>query len=66
MPPGHRIIRGKMKIRLSQVRCMVNGGDQTLPIENAAGTSLLQLQYAAGHYHEEGQCLITFLVACSE
>ena len=40
-------------------------GDQTLPIENAAGTSLLQLQYAAEHCHEEGQYLrTTFLVAC--
>ena len=30
-------------------------GDQTLPIENALETSLLQLQYAAQYYHEEGQ-----------
>ena len=42
-------------------------GDQTLPIENASGASLLQLQYAAEHYHEEGQYLrTTFLVACSQ
>lgn len=45
--------------------CMVS--DQTLPIENAAGVSLLQFQCAAEHYHEEGQCLMTaFLIACSE
>ena len=38
-------------------------GDLTLPIENASGASLLQLQYAAKHCHEEGQCLMTiFLV----
>ena len=30
-------------------------GDQTLPIENASGASLLQLQCAAEHCHEEGQ-----------
>ena len=42
-------------------------GDQTLPIENALGASLLLLQYAAKHCHEEGQYLrTTFLVACSE
>ena len=42
-------------------------GDQTLPIENASGVSLLQLQYAAEYYHEEGQYLrTTVLVACSE
>ena len=40
---------------------------QTLPIENASGFSLLQLQYVAKHCHEEGQYLrTTFLVACSE
>ena len=27
-------------------------GDQTLPIENASGASLLQLQYVAEHCHE--------------
>ena len=38
-------------------------GDKTLPIENAAGVPLLQLQCAAEHYHKEGQCLMTiFLV----
>ena len=42
-------------------------GGQTLPIENASGASLLQLQCAAEHCHEEGQYLrTTFLVACSE
>ena len=42
-------------------------GDQTLPIENAARTSLLQLQYAAKHCHVEEQYLrTTFLVAFSE
>ena len=42
-------------------------GDQTLPIENAAGAFLLQLQGAVEHCHEEGQYLrTTFLVACSE
>ena len=30
-------------------------GDQTLPIENVLGASLLQLQYAAEHCREEGQ-----------
>ena len=30
-------------------------GDQTHPIENASGTSLLQLQCAVEHSHEEGQ-----------
>ena len=32
-------------------------GDQTLPVENDSGASLLQLQYAAEHGHEEGQYL---------
>ena len=42
-------------------------GDQTLPIENASGACLLQLQYAAEHCHEEGQYLkTTFLLAFSE
>ena len=42
-------------------------GDQTLPIENASGASLLQLRYAAEHCHGEGQYLMTtFLVARSE
>ena len=42
-------------------------GDQTLPIENASEASLMQLQYATEHYHEEGQYLrTTFLVACCE
>ena len=42
-------------------------GDQTLPNENASGASLLQLQYAADPYHEEGHYLrTTFLVGCSE
>ena len=42
-------------------------GDQTLPIENASGASLLQLQCVVEHYHEEGQYLrTTFLVAFSE
>ena len=45
--------------------CMV--GDHTLPIENSAGASLLQLQLAAEHWNEGGQCLMTiFLFACSE
>ncbi|XP_075229767.1 uncharacterized protein LOC142329242 [Lycorma delicatula] len=45
--------------------CMV--GDQTLPNENAAGASLLQLQCAAKHFHGERQCLMTtFLSAYSE
>ena len=39
-------------------------GDETLPIENTSGASLLQLQYAAEHCHEERQYLrTTFLVA---
>ena len=39
-------------------------GDQTLPIGNASGASLLQLQCEAEHCHEEGQYLrTTFLVA---
>ena len=42
-------------------------GDQTLPIENVSGASLLQLQYAAEYRHGEGQYKrTTFLVACSE
>ena len=42
-------------------------GDKTLPIENASGASLLQLQYAAEYCHEGGQYLrTTFIVACSE
>ena len=42
-------------------------GDQTFPIKNTAGDSLLQLQCAPKHCHEEGQGLITtFLFACSE
>ena len=42
-------------------------GDQTLPIENASGASLLQQQYADEHCHEVGQCLrTTFLIAFSE
>ena len=42
-------------------------GDEALAIENASGASLLQLQCADEHYHEEGQCLrTTFIVACSE
>ena len=42
-------------------------GDGKLSIENASGASLLQLQYAAEHYHEQGQYLrTTYLVACSE
>ena len=55
-----------MKRTESQVgRMMV--GDQTLPIENASGASLLQLQYAVEHCHEEGRYLrTTFLVAFSE
>ena len=58
--------RKEMKITGSQV-WEDDGGDQTLPIENSSGASLLQLQYAAEHCHEEGQCMrTTFLVACSE
>ena len=34
-------------------------GDKTLPTEKASGASLLQLQYAAEHCHEEGQYLRT-------
>ena len=45
--------------------CMLN--DQILPIKNTAGASLLQLQCAPDHCHEELQCLFTtFLFACSE
>ena len=55
-----------MKITGSQVRAMMVG-DQTLPIENASGASLLHLQYVAEYCHEEGQYMrTTFLVACSE
>ena len=39
-------------------------GEQTLPIENTSGASLLQLQYVAEYCHEEGQYLrTTFLIA---
>ena len=42
-------------------------GDQTLPIENTSGASLLKLQCATKHYHEEGLYLrTTFLIGCSE
>ena len=41
-------------------------GDQTLPIENASGASLLQLLYAAEHCHEGQYLRTTFLVACCE
>ena len=42
-------------------------GDQTLPIENVSGASLLQLQYEAKHCYEEGQYLrAAFFVTCSE
>ena len=42
-------------------------GDKTLRIEKASGVSLLQLQCAAEHCHEERQYLrTTILVACSE
>ena len=41
-------------------------GDQTLPIENVSGSSLLQLQYATEHSHEEQYLRITFFVACFE
>ena len=42
-------------------------GDQTHPIENASGASVLLLQCAAEHCHEEGQYpRTTFLEACSE
>ena len=34
-------------------------GGQTLPIENALGASLLQVQCAAEYCHEEGQYLRT-------
>ena len=34
-------------------------GDKTVPIENASGVSLLQLQCAIEHCHEEGQYLRT-------
>ena len=41
--------------------------DQTLSIKNASGASLLQVQYAAEYYHEEGLYLrTTSLVTCSE
>ena len=63
----YRSIRGKrLKSQgAKSERMMV--GDQTLPIKNASGASLLQLQYAAEHCHEEGQYVrTTFLVACSE
>ena len=41
-----------MKITESQVRIKMVG-DQTLPIGKASGASLLQLQCAAEHCHEE-------------
>ena len=41
-------------------------GDQTLPIENASGASLLQLLFAAEFCHEEAQYLRTTFVTFSE
>ena len=42
-------------------------GDQALPIENASGASLLQLQYTVEYCHEQGLYLRkTFLVTCSK
>jgi hypothetical protein len=38
---------------------------QTLSIENTPKGSLLQLQCAPEHCHEEEQCLITLIFACS-
>ena len=59
-----RFIRGKRwKSQGAKSRQMMVG-DQTLPIENASGASLLQLQCVAEHCHEEGQYLrTTFYVA---
>ena len=67
LSPYDRIRRGKRwkSQGAKSGRMMVS--DQPLPIENASGASLLQLQYAAEHCHEEGQYLrTTFLVVCSE
>ena len=62
-----RLIRGKRRKSQEAKSGRMMVGDQTLPIENASGASVLQLQCAAEHYHEEGQCLrTTFLVECSE
>ena len=38
-------------------------GDQTLPIENVSGASLLQLQYVAEHCHES--TAVGQVVACA-
>ena len=62
-----RFIRGKILKSQGAKYGRMMVGDQTVPIENASGASLLQLQYAAEHCHEEVQYLATaFLVACSE
>ena len=50
-----RSIRGKgWKSERAKSGRMI-GGDQTLPIENTSADSLLQLQCAVGHCHEERQ-----------
>ena len=42
-------------------------GDQTLPIENAARASVLQLECVPKHCYEEGQCqMTTFIFTCSK
>ena len=62
-----RFLQGKRGKSQGAKSGQVMVGDQTLPIENASGASLLQWQYAAEDCHEEGQYLrTTFLVACSE
>ena len=59
-------MRKEVKITGSQV-WEDDVDDQTLPIENSSGASLLQLQCEAEHCHEEGQYLrTTFLVVFSE
>ena len=61
-----RFIRGKRYKSQGAKSGRMVVGDQTLPIENASGAFLLQLQFAAEHCREEGQNLrTTFLVACS-
>ena len=61
-----RFIRGKRwkSQEAKSGRMMV--GDQTLPIKNASGASLLQMQYAAEHCHEGQYLRTTFLISCSE
>ena len=49
-PPRHRFIRGE-RWKSEGATSGLYGGDQTLPIENDAGTSLLLLQSAGEHCH---------------